>query len=179
VVGLLGVGLLAGCSGDSDDGDASSGNRNGSAKVERDGDELTIQNDDGSLSIGDAELPDHFPEDEVPLPEGADLKAVVAGGEGDERYYSLTYSVSGDDLEDAADAYRAALRAESYRIEASSSAGASAATFRAFTAVGEEWDVIVYGGGTGSDGALSLQVTPHEGGDDPPDADVGSGSRTG
>ena len=46
---------------------------------------------------------------------------------------------------------------------------ATSGSFSAFTAVGEDWDVIVYSGGdTDADGALSLQVTTHDPSNDLP-----------
>jgi hypothetical protein len=76
----------------------------------------------------------------------------------------------------AASDYRAALTHAGYRIEKSASAGAAAAVFSAFTALGKQWDVIAYSGGaTGADALLALQVTPHDRNKDP----VGSGDSGG
>ena len=70
-------GVLAGCGSDgSDAGD--------DVDVKKDGKEVTVESGDSSFSIGDAQLPDDFPEDDVPLPDSGALKAVVSGDrEGD------------------------------------------------------------------------------------------------
>jgi hypothetical protein len=168
--GLLGAGALTACSGGGDDSTSATTTKSGS----------TVPGSGGNgVTIGDAKIPASFPRDDVPLPEGGALEAVVTGTQGKGRYYSLTYSVNGKDLATAARAYKDRLTDAGYRIEASSSAGAAAASFSAFTARGEAWDVIVYGGGSGADGALSLQVTPHDAGADVPGSNGGSGAETG
>jgi hypothetical protein len=155
-VGVLLVGgLLAGCS--SDGSDTSS-----KVSVKKKGDELTAKSGDDSFSIGDAQVPKSFPSDDVPLPEGGALKAAVSGKEEGSKYFSLTYAVKGGDLKSAASDYKGALKDAGYAIEASSSVGGSSGSFSAFTAIGKDWDVIVYGGGVGGNGALSLQVTSHD-----------------
>lgn len=168
--GLLGAGVLAACSGGGSDGSTSS-------TTTKPGSTLPLSGDNG-VTIGDAKIPASFPRDDVPLPEGGTLEAVVSGKQG-KGYYSLTYSVNGKDLAAAARDYKQRLTDAGFRIEASSSAGAAAATFSAFTARGERWDVIVYGGGAGSDGALSLQVTPHDPSSDVPGSGGGSDAETG
>jgi hypothetical protein len=172
--GLLGAGVLAACSGggSSDDSTSQTTSKSGSTVPGGRG------TDDG-VTIGDAKIPATFPRADVPLPEGGTLKAVVSGKQGKRRYYSLTYSVSGKNLGPAATAYKARLTDKGYRIEASSSVGGEDASFSAFTARGKRWDVIVYGGGSGGDGALSLQVTPHDATTDVPGSSGGSGSQTG
>jgi hypothetical protein len=167
--GLLGAGVLAGCSGGDDDSTSSTTTKSGST--------LPATGDD-DVTIGDAKIPASFPRDDVPLPAGS-LEAVVSGGKGKARYYSITYSVRGRDLASAASAYKERLTDAGFRVEASSSTGEAAAAFSAFTARGEDWDVIVYGGGTGDDGALSLQVTRHDPSTDVPGSGDGSGAETG
>jgi hypothetical protein len=170
--GLLGAGALTACSGGSDD----SGSSTTSTKT---GSTVPGVGEGDGVKIGDTKIPSSFPRDDVPLPEGATLKAVVSGKQGKRRYYSLTYSVNGKDLGTAAGAYKARLGDAGYRIETSSSVGGADATFSAFTARGKHWDVIVYGGGAGSAAALSLQVTPHDASTDVPGGSGGSGSETG
>jgi hypothetical protein len=170
--GLLGAGALGACSdGGGDDSTSSTTTKSGTTTP-------GVDADDG-VTIGDAKLPATFPRKDVPLPEGATLKAVVSGKQGKRRYYSLTYSVRGSDLGTAATAYKKRLTDAGYRIETSSSVGVPDESFSAFTARGDDWDVIVYGGGTGSDGALSLQVTPHDPSTDVPGSGSGAGSETG
>ena len=148
-------------------------------KLDQDGKKVTVTDGDNSISVGTAQLPDSFPTDEVPRPDDATLKAVVSGKYKGEEYSSLTYTVSGTTLQRAARDYKAKLEGRAYRIEASSSAGSSTAGFRAFTAHGKDWDVVVFSGGSGSDGALSLQVTPHDASTDPTDAGEPGGATTG
>jgi hypothetical protein len=171
VAGLLGAGAVSACSGGGGDDSTSSTTTKSGSTLPRTG--------DGSVTIGDAKLPASFPKQDVPRPEPATLKAVVSGREGKRRYYSLTYSVRGSDLGTAASAYKADLTDAGFRIEASSSVGGSDASFSAFTARGDDWDVIVYGGGAGGDGALSLQVTPHDPSTDVPGSGAGSDAETG
>jgi hypothetical protein len=152
---LLTGGLLAGCGSDAS-------NTSSKVDVQKNGDELTAKSGDDSFSIGDAQLPKSFPSDAVPRPDGVVLKAAVSGKQEGKQYFSLTYAVKGGDLKSAASDYKAALKDDGYAIEASSSVGGSSGSFSAFTAIGEDWDVIVYGGGVGGDGALSLQVTSHD-----------------
>lgn len=161
---MLALGLLAGCS---SGGDAAS-----NVKVDKDKQRITATDGDNSISVGAAKIPASFPHDDVPLPEGASLKAAIAAGKSGHRAYTLSYSVPGGNVAQAAKDYRGALNHGGYRIEASASAGAAAAVFSAYTAVGKQWDVIVYSGGaTGADALLALQVTPHDRSKDP----VGSG----
>ncbi len=171
--GLLGAGVLTACSGGGDDSGSST------STTVKSGTTVPGVDEGDGVKIGDTKIPASFPRADVPLPEGATLKAVVSGKQGKRRYYSLTYSVNGKDLATAATAYKARLIDAKYRIEASSSAGAAAATFSAFTARGGDWDVIVYGGGAGNDGALSLQVTPHDASTDVPGSSGGSDAQTG
>jgi hypothetical protein len=171
VAGLLGAGVLTACSSGGDDSTSSTTTKAGST--------VPSGGDGDGVTIGDTKIPASFPRDDVPLPQGGTLKAVVSGKQGTRRYYSLTYSVNGKDLGTAASAYKARLTDADYRIETSSSVGGADASFSAFTARGEDWDVIVYGGGSGGDGALSLQVTPHDASTDVPGSSGGSGAETG
>ncbi len=148
VAGVLAAGLVVGCS--SGTGDAIKKATDGKVKLDQDGKKVTVTDGDNSISVGTAQLPDSFPTDEVPRPDDATLKAVVSGKYKGEEYYSLTYTVSGTTLQRAATDYKSKLEGRAYRIEASSSAGSSTEGFRAFTAHGKDWDVVVYSGGSGS-----------------------------
>lgn len=171
VAGVLTVGIVTGCSSGGSDG--------AEPKAQRNEDELSAGGNDPALRIGNARLPKDFPSDEVPLPASGSLKAAVSGDE-PKRFYSLTYGVPGGDLNSAAADYRRALRDDGYRIEASSSVNTTDPTFSAYTAIGKQWDLVVYGGGTpGADGALSLQITEHDPDKDIPGAKADSGAETG
>ncbi len=158
--GLLALGLVTACS---SGGDAAS-----NVKVDKDEHRVTATDGNNSISVGAAKVPASFPHDGVPLPQGASLKAAIAAGKSGHRAYTLSYSVPGGDVAGAAKEYRDGLTAAGYRIEKSASAGAAAAVFSAYTALGKRWDVIVYrGGATGADALLALQVTPHDRSKDP------------
>jgi hypothetical protein len=175
--GLLMIGVLAGCGGTDDAVDkAVDAASNGKVRVDKDGNKITVDDGDSSISIGDTKLPDDFPKGDVPLPDGGTLKAVVSGKKDGDQYFSLTYAIDGADLKSAAKDYRSQLEHAGYRIESSSSIGGNAASFSAFTAIGSDWDVIAYSGGSSAaEGALSLQVTTH----DPSKDDSSSSSSTG
>ena len=167
--GLLMLAVLAGCSSD----DTKSVDT-GRAKVEEDGDRVTVDDGDSAISVGGTELPDEFPKRDVPLPEGGTLQMVFANRKAGERSYTLSYGIDDGDVAGAANDYKAALIDDHYRIEASASAGAAAAVFSAYTAIGSEWDVIVYSGGsTATDAVLALQITPHRASNDLPGAETG------
>jgi hypothetical protein len=156
--GLLMLGALAACS-SSGSGSIS----HGKVKVEKGNGKITVQDGNSSISVGDAKLPKSFPTDNVPLPDGGALKAVVAGKDGGASYYSLTYAFAGKDLKTVASGYKRALQDHGFVIKQSAAVGGSAGSFAAYTAVGKNWDVVAYSGGSeGTDGAMSLQVTKHD-----------------
>jgi len=85
----------------------------GEVDIERDGDDMTIRNEDGEVAVTTGgRLPEGFPED-VPLPEGGTLVSGVAADTPDGKGWALTYTVESS----AADAVAAAvsrLEAEGY-----------------------------------------------------------------
>ncbi len=158
--GVLTLGLLAGCS--------SGGDSASNVKVDKGKKHVTVTDGDNSISVGAARLPASFPEDDVPLPKDGKLKASIVTGSSSRKAYTLSYAISDGDVAGAAKDYRGALTDAGYRIQASASAGAAAAVFSAFTALGPHWDVVVYSGGSaGADALLALQVTPHDRSKDP------------
>jgi hypothetical protein len=62
--------------------------------VDVDGDDITIENSDGTVSMG-GDLPEGFPEDDIPLVEGEVLLAM--GGEGQGWQVSLAVDSSAED----------------------------------------------------------------------------------
>ena len=62
--------------------------------VDVDGDDITIENSDGTVSMG-GDLPEGFPEDDIPLVEGDVLLAM--GGEGQGWQVSLAVDSSAED----------------------------------------------------------------------------------
>lgn len=62
--------------------------------VDVDGDDITIENSDGTVSMG-GDLPEGFPEDDIPLVEGDVLLAM--GGEGQGWQVSIAVDAGADD----------------------------------------------------------------------------------
>ena len=167
VAGLVTLGLSAGCSSGSD-GATKAGGGSTTTTVEPDGGAPVGRAGDRELSLGGNKLPAEFPKRAVPLPKDGTLQAAINYSKGKDASYSLSYGVASGDVAGAAKRYKNALEDDGYRIESSASAGAAAAVFSAYTAVGKRWDVVVYNGG-GIDpatraptSAIALQVTPHD-----------------
>lgn len=87
LAGLLGLTLALGASACSSDQTAEEAVEQAAedagedVEVDVDGDEITIESSDGTVSMG-GDLPDGFPEDDVPLVEGDVLVAMGAEGQG-------------------------------------------------------------------------------------------------
>jgi hypothetical protein len=159
--------LAAGCS--SDDAAETIVERasDGKVQIDDDGKKITVKGEDGegTISFGEeTELPDDFPEDDVPLPDGGSVRAAISGEQSGKQTFSLTYAIDGDDVSSAADDYRSKLENAGFEIERSTQVGSGDAGFNSFQAVGTDWDVYVFSaGGTGGDqGAFSIQVSTHD-----------------
>jgi hypothetical protein len=164
--GLLLLGALAGCSSDDVVSDAVETASDGKVKVDNDGKKITVEGEDGegSVSFGDdTELPDDFPSD-VPLPEGGDVKAVIKGDTNGKQYFNVTYGIDRDDVESSMSDYKSTLEDDGFEIKGSTEIGSAAGGLASFTAVGADWDVMVYSVGSSaeSQAALSIQVMTHD-----------------
>lgn len=96
---LLSIAVLtAGCGSD----DLEIQTDDGSVKVSRDGEDITIEGEDGSAVIGGASLPEDYPRDEVPIIDGK-ITAGVSVDQGT-RGWSVTLEVKGDAAAVEADA---------------------------------------------------------------------------
>ena len=166
--GLLMLGVLAGCSSDDITSKAVESASDGKVKIDKDNQKITVEGEDGkgSISFGaETDLPDNFPEDDVPLPEGGKVRAVINGERDGNEYFNITYEIDGGDVKSAASDYRGELEDDGYEIKSSTSIGSGDAGFTSFTAVGASWDVVVLsaGGSSGDDkAALSIQVMTHD-----------------
>jgi hypothetical protein len=161
---VLVLGLAAGCSPDDAAETIVERASDGKVEVDDDGKQITVkgENGEGTFSIGEeAELPDDFPEDDVPLPDGGSVRAAVSSEQGDRQVFSITYAIDGD-LASAADDYADQLADDGYEIDGQSSISSAGGNFTSFTAVGTEWDVRVFAAGGQDDAALSIQVSTHD-----------------
>ena len=94
------------------------GAADGSADVDLDDDGgIKVETDEGSLSVGQ-DLPDDFPVDEVPLPEGDVLSGMSMAGQG----WTVSMAVPGA-ADEVAPQVRSMLESAGYEIEASTEAG--------------------------------------------------------
>jgi hypothetical protein len=139
--------------------------------IDANGDEAKFEceNEDGkgSFSVGsNTELPDDFPERDVPLPEGEVISAVSTENDG-KQGFNVTVKIDGS-LSSAAEDYRTELEDAGFTVDTDSSfsLGSGDAGITAFEAEGSTWDVNVIGsGGGGSNGktnGLNITVTEHE-----------------
>lgn len=88
---LLTAGLLSACGAD----DFSIPTPGGEVKVDRDGDEVRIETDEGSLVTGSGALPEGFPADDVPIVEGEIISGASINGQ-DSQGFSVLVNVDGD-----------------------------------------------------------------------------------
>jgi hypothetical protein len=161
VVGVLGVVGLAACGGD-DDGSVSVERDGTSVDVKKDGGKVTVKSKDGdgSVSVGDdAEVPDNFPDD-VPLPEGGKVGLAAEGERDGKQYFSITYVVSEDDVDDAFSSYADALEDAGFDLGDRSSYSGGGGEFSSIQATSDDWEVVaVKVAGGNDDGGISIQVT--------------------
>jgi hypothetical protein len=135
-----------------------------------------------------ARVPEDFPPG-IPLPDVGPLKAVVSGRNPPNASFNLTYSLNGQNGNEAGNEYRNRLQRAGFRIEHYSSVGGSDGDMTQFDAIGRKWDVaVVSGKATPRDrSTLSVQVHTHGQvdsglsgiGDTNPDAGTGVDSDTG
>lgn len=173
-VGLLAVTTLAACGGGGSDAVSNAIDKatNGKVKVDKNGNQITIKDKNGSGSAtfgGGTELPKGFPKSDVPLPKGGELQAAISPvNRNGKQAFSLSYAFgSSDDLEQAADDYKSALEDAGFTIKDGSKFTGSSGSFSAFQATGTDWDVLVVGGGgnssgSGDAGVLNATVTTHD-----------------
>jgi hypothetical protein len=129
----------AGCGGGDGDGEASTPDLPGGVEIEQ------------------GEVPDGFPEDDVPLPD----EPVTTGasvGTGDEQNWTLVYGV--DNLRRAADSYRNRLERAGFVIEESFSTEDETGEQTSFTATHDDYIVTAFAGGIGGENALTVTVAP-------------------
>ncbi len=112
---------------------------------------------DVDLDIGD--LPDGFPKDDVPVPKG-DILSGVSLGSGTEETWTVIFEVG--DLSGAAASYRDKLSGAGYKITDTFSTEDSSGSGEvvSYTATGPKYLVNVFGGGGGSEDALTVVVSP-------------------
>jgi len=111
----------------------------------------------GTVEIEQGEVPDGFPEGDVPLPD----EPVTTGasvGAGNERNWTLVYSV--DNLRRAANSYRSQLERAGFTIEESFSTEDGTGEQTSFTATHDDYIVTAFAGGIGGESALTVSVAP-------------------
>ncbi|HEY7135318.1 MAG TPA: hypothetical protein VIB48_09645 [Acidimicrobiia bacterium] len=134
---------------------------NGKVKANDNGG-VTVNANGNQVNLGGSQLPSDFPKSDVPTPSGATLVASASNTENGKKVWLLTYTVKGDTASVVSD-YQKALTDAGYRVDNSTSAGGSGASYQAFTAVGTTYDVNVAGGAaTGQDAGFVVTVQPHD-----------------
>lgn len=159
-VGVLAIVGLAACGGD--DGSVSVEKDGTSVKVDKDGGKVTVESEDGkgTFSAGDeTEVPESFPS-AVPLPDGK-LSVSLDGERDGKQYFTLTYSVDEDDVDDVFSDYRDALEDAGFDLGDRSSYEGGGGAFASIQAKSSEWEVVAVkvasGGADGS--GISVTVT--------------------
>lgn len=120
---VFSLGLVTGCGADKIAEKATEkaleGAAQGSADVDLDDDGgIKIETEDGALTVGQG-LPEDFPTEEVPLPEGEVLSGMSMAGQG----WTVSLAVDGAP-DQVAPEVRALLESGGYEIESSTEAGA-------------------------------------------------------
>jgi len=111
------------------------------------------------LEIGG--LPDGFPTDDVPLPEGEVVSGTTLGG-GNEQNWTVIFSVG--NVEGVADDYRGKLEDAGFQIDDTFSSQTipgqeGAGELVGFTATSDDYLVNVFGGGAGGEDVLTINVS--------------------
>lgn len=111
----------------------------------------------GDVDIERGEVPDGFPEDDVPLPDEP-ITTGASIGTGNERNWTLVYGV--DNLRRAANGYRNQLERAGFAIEESFSTEDPTGDQASFTATHDDYIVTAFAGGIGGENALTVTVAP-------------------
>lgn len=115
--------------------------------------------DDVDIEVGD--LPEGFPKDDVPLPEGDIVSGTTLGG-GNEQVWTVIFNVG--EVEPAADDYRGELEDAGFEIQdtfSSETAPGQDASGEIVSFIGTSSDYVVnvFGGGEGGEDVLSISVS--------------------
>lgn len=86
-------------------------------EVDVDGDDITIENSEGTVTMG-GDLPEGFPEDDIPLVDGTVIMGIGATGQG----YQITIQVDSD-VADAVDEASGLLEDAGFTLDESGSYG--------------------------------------------------------
>jgi len=111
----------------------------------------------GGVEIEQGEVPDGFPEGDVPLPDEP-ITTGASVGTGNEKNWTLVYGV--DDLRQAANSYRNRLERAGFVIEESFSTEDETGEQTSFTATHDDYIVTAFAGGIGGENALTVTVAP-------------------
>lgn len=164
LIGLSSVGALAAC-GDSAEDKAKDILKDQGVNVDEDNGKVTIEGDGGSVSVGEgADLPDGFPEDDVPLPEGGEIVSAISSEDGDRESYIVTYQIDSEDAESAMTDYESMLEDDGFTISGSMSFGGDEGSFSGFSAERDDWDVVVTSAGSSDEdkAMFSIAVSTHQ-----------------
>lgn len=115
----------------------------------------------GDVDIEVGDLPEGFPKDDVPLPEGDVVSGTTLGG-GNEQNWTVIFNVG--NVEDVADDYRGKLEDAGYQIDDTFSSETApgqegAGELVSFTGTSSDYLVNVFGGGTGGEDVLTISVS--------------------
>lgn len=166
LVGMASIGLVA-CSSDDVKDKLEDAAKDQGVDIDTDKGKVTIEGEDGdgSVSFGEgAELPDGFPEDDVPLPEGGEIVAAFSSEDGGRETYSVTYQIDASDAKSAMNDYRSALEDAGFTVEGSMSFGGDEGSLSGFSAESSDWDVVVttVGSSEQDEAVFSIAVSTHE-----------------
>lgn len=166
LIGFASVGTLAAC-GDSAEDKAKDILKDSGVNVDENNGKVTIEGDDGkgSVSFGaGSDLPDGFPEDDVPLPEGGKIISAISSQDGDRETYVVTYQIDSDDADSAMSDYESTLEDAGFTIEGSTSFGSDQGSFSGFSAESSDWDVVVstVGSSEENEAVFSIGVSTHQ-----------------
>ncbi|MBM3674656.1 MAG: hypothetical protein FJW88_06810 [Actinobacteria bacterium] len=167
LVGMASIGLVA-CSSDDVKDKLKDAAKDQGVDIDTDNGKVTIEGKDGegSVSFGKgSELPDGFPEDDVPLPDGGKIVAAFSSEDGGRETYSVTYQIDASDAKSAMNDYKSTLEDAGFTVENSMSFGGDEGSFSGFSAQSSDWDVAVstVGGSDKDEAVLSIAVSTHEG----------------